>query len=178
MPIMKSAWVQVMLVALLAAVAFAAIAGARPATKRKFASTYSEARGTKLDACVTCHTGTTTDLNAYGEDLRSAETDFEKVEKADSDGDGSRNVDEIKALSFPGDPKDKPAVRADSTGKVGSDSTVAKPDSSGTAEPDSARHRVEPEKPRDGGGKPRFPWSPGFTGIGEPVELLAAHDTP
>lgn len=165
-----------MAVVLLAVVAFAAVAGARPATKRKFARTYGESKGSRLDACVTCHEGTTEEFNPYGEGLKAVANDFAKIEKEDADGDGVTNLDEIKALSFPGDALDKPgSPRPDSTRALAPDSTAAKPDSSGGADPDSTQ-KAAPEKPKNeggaGGGKPRFPWSPGFTGFWQPLELL------
>jgi hypothetical protein len=67
-------------------------------------------QGTRLDSCNTCHT-TTQDaehLNPYGADFRKDNHDFGAIEPLDSDGDGYKNIDEIKAGSFPGDPEDYP----------------------------------------------------------------------
>jgi hypothetical protein len=67
-------------------------------------------QGTKLDSCTTCHT-TTQDaqhLNPYGADFAKHNHDFGSIEPLDSDGDGFKNIDEIKAGTFPGDPEDYP----------------------------------------------------------------------
>ena len=69
-------------------------------------------QGTKLDSCQTCHT-TTQDaqhLNPYGTDFGKSKHDLGAIEPLDSDGDGFSNIDEIKAGTFPGDPKDNPTT--------------------------------------------------------------------
>ena len=68
--------------------------------------------GSRLDSCSTCHT-TSQDaehLNVYGADFRKANHDFGAIEALDSDGDGFKNIDEIKAGTFPGDPKSYPGA--------------------------------------------------------------------
>lgn len=47
-------------------------------------------------------------VNPYGADFGKNNHDFGAIEPLDSDGDGVSNINEIKAGSFPGDPKDKP----------------------------------------------------------------------
>lgn len=81
-----------------------------------------------------CHTAKVPTLNPYGKDLKLAKLDFAAIEENDSDGDDAANLSEIKALTLPGDPKDKP-VAADSTSAPPADSSAAPPDS--TAKPDS-----------------------------------------
>ena len=57
----------------------------------------------------------TSTLNPYGMDYRSAGRDqaaLLSIEQKDSDGDGSNNIAEIKALAFPGDPNDYPGLIA------------------------------------------------------------------
>ena len=81
----------------LAALVAAIAAHATPVNKRQLVSTYKEAKGSKLDACVTCHVGATTDLNPYGADLKIVKASFAQIEKDDSDEDGVSNLDEIKA---------------------------------------------------------------------------------
>ncbi len=69
-------------------------------------------QGSKLDSCQTCHT-TTQDaqhLNSYGTDFGKSKHDFGAIEQLDSDGDGFKNIDEIKAGTFPGDPTDNPTT--------------------------------------------------------------------
>lgn len=82
--------------------------------------------GTRLDSCTTCHTVGRL-LNRYGADgkarfaeamARGLATEREQIavfvealraiETLDSDGDGYPNGEEIKARTFPGDPKDHP----------------------------------------------------------------------
>jgi hypothetical protein len=67
--------------------------------------------GSRLDGCQTCHTSSSPskeNLNPYATDYATADHDFGAVEGKDSDGDGFSNIDEIKALTFPGDPNDNP----------------------------------------------------------------------
>ena len=68
-------------------------------------------QGSRLDSCTTCHTsasGGAENMNSYGKDFGAANHDFGAIEGKDSDGDGFSNIDEIKALTFPGDPNDNP----------------------------------------------------------------------
>ena len=89
-----------------------------------FNEEYSTA-STRLDTCRVCRL-----LNPYGEDvispfdgaMTSAGTDTEaekiqlfrsvlkEVQAIDSDGDGHSNGAEIRARTFPGDPKDRPTA--------------------------------------------------------------------
>ena len=67
-----------------------------------------------VSAANTCHT-TTQDaehLNPYAQDFAKVNHDYGAVEGKDSDGDGFTNIDEIKAGTFPGDPKDNPNTKA------------------------------------------------------------------
>ncbi len=64
--------------------------------------------GTVLDTCSVCHSSVPS-LNPYGKDLHSAGDNFAAIENMDSDGDGWTNIQEIKALTFPGDPTSHPA---------------------------------------------------------------------
>jgi hypothetical protein len=52
-------------------------------------------------------------VNSYGKDFGAANHDFGAIEGKDSDGDGFSNIDEIKALTFPGDPNDNPNKKAE-----------------------------------------------------------------
>lgn len=79
----------------------------------QFNSKY-DTRGTKLDSCMTCHTsqaGGAENLNPYGSDFAKNNHDFGAAEGLDSDGDGFKNIDEIKAETFPGDPNDNPNTK-------------------------------------------------------------------
>jgi len=102
--------------ALLSMAGFAALvspATAKPEYLQEFDKKY-KTQGTKLDSCTTCHT-TTQDaehLNPYGADFRKANHDLGAIEGLDSDGDGFKNIDEINAGTFPGDPNDNPNTKA------------------------------------------------------------------
>jgi hypothetical protein len=88
-------------------------ATAKPEYLQGFNKKYGT-QGTKLDSCNTCHT-TSQDadhLNPYGVDFRKANHDYGAIEGLDSDGDGFKNIDEIKAGTFPGDPNDNPNTKA------------------------------------------------------------------
>src|SRR5262245_6609238 len=91
-------------VAALGLVVFALVVQARPQTRREFVATYPKAAGTRLDACVTCHSPDGSSLNPYGLAVRKAMLNFPAADKIDSDGDGVANRAEIDALSFPRDP--------------------------------------------------------------------------
>ena len=88
-------------------------ATAKPEYLQGFNKKYGT-QGTKLDSCNTCHT-TAQDadhLNPYGQDFGKANHDYGAVEGLDSDGDSFKNIDEINAGTFPGDPKDNPNTKA------------------------------------------------------------------
>lgn len=89
--------------------------------QKAFVTKYPNAKAT-LGKCSTCHARSLPkkedhENNAYGKDvLAKAVVDpkaakktyaFEKIEGLDSDGDGVKNIDEIKAGTNPGDPKSK-----------------------------------------------------------------------
>jgi len=73
-----------------------------------FNSTYGTS-GTVLDTCDTCHTSGY-GFNSYGSDYRNSSLNFQAIEGLDSDGDGFTNIDEINALTFPGDASSFPQV--------------------------------------------------------------------
>jgi hypothetical protein len=68
---------------------------------------------TKLDTCDTCHVPGGKARNPYGADMEAqllagatVDQALTNIEPKDSDGDTYSNIDEIKALTFPGDPND------------------------------------------------------------------------
>jgi hypothetical protein len=78
--------------------------------QKKFGEKYPDAKA-KLGKCSTCHTKAMpkkgeAELNAYGKDL-GKDLDFAGAEAKDSDGDGIKNLDEIKAGTNPGDAASK-----------------------------------------------------------------------
>lgn len=69
--------------------------------------------GTRIDSCSLCHTSSIPSLNPFGSAYKSngrSLAALAAIEGLDSDGDGSTNLQEITALTFPGDASDKPAV--------------------------------------------------------------------
>jgi hypothetical protein len=83
---------------------------------KAFDAKYPEAKA-KLGKCTTCHTvplpkKDNAPLNPYGNDVKSTigadkKPDFAKIEQKDSDGDGVKNIDEIKKGTNPGDKSSK-----------------------------------------------------------------------
>ena len=100
-------------VLVLASAALASTLFARVEDQKAFVAKYPDAKA-KLGKCSTCHTKAMpkkgeADLNAYGKDLKETgkPADLAKVEAKDSDADGVKNLDEIKAGTNPGDPASK-----------------------------------------------------------------------
>lgn len=77
-----------------------------------FASQYPAASGSRLASCVLCHVNgpSAGPRNAYGTDYANNGHSFTAIQNLDSDGDGFSNLEEINALTFPGDASDRPAV--------------------------------------------------------------------
>jgi len=86
---------------------------------KAFNEKYPDAKA-KLGKCSTCHTKPLpkkedAELNAYGKDVKSTidpkdaakKIDLAKIEQKDSDGDGVKNIDEIKKGTNPGDKNSK-----------------------------------------------------------------------
>ena len=71
---------------------------------------YPNIVGTRLDGCVMCHKDGIPDgpLNRFADDYYTHGFKFERIEDLDSDRDGFTNVEELLALTFPGDPQDFP----------------------------------------------------------------------
>ena len=102
---------------LLAALAVCALASATYV--KLFNDTYAVSKDSALAKakCAVCHVGMTKKLNPYGQALdKLVQADkgkkltaeiLKKLNDADSDGDGVKNLAEIKAGTLPGDPKSK-----------------------------------------------------------------------
>ncbi len=83
---------------------------------KAFNEKYPDAKA-KLGKCTTCHMKPLpkkgdSELNPYGKDVKSTigadkKPDFAKIEQKDSDGDGVKNIDEIKKGTNPGDKNSK-----------------------------------------------------------------------
>jgi len=91
------------------------VALAKSSYLNDFNNVYST-ENTRLDSCDHCHPGgRTSRLDAYGDDMMvehkkglSWRESIIAIESFDSDGDGWTNLEEINALTFPGDANDKP----------------------------------------------------------------------
>ena len=70
-------------------------------------SVYPHIIGTRLDTCTLCHTPYMPLLNYYGLTVWASHHDYKGIESYDCDGDGWSNLDELTALSNPGDPYDR-----------------------------------------------------------------------
>jgi mono/diheme cytochrome c family protein len=115
-------------------------AGARPETGflPAFVARYPETAGSPLNACTLCHVLEHEDdgeveyeENRFAEDWDDAGRDFAAVEARDSDGDGFSNIEEIRALTLPGDPSHNPASVTTTTAPPGATTTTAAPGSGG-----------------------------------------------
>lgn len=112
---MKGRLVFGLILGLLVAVIVSGMAMAKSSFLTDFNSLYGTAN-TRLDTCDTCHPGGKTgSLDGYGTAVRaqlragkSAREALIAIEGLDSDNDGWRNIDEIQARTFPGDPNDYP----------------------------------------------------------------------
>ncbi|NTU60744.1 MAG: hypothetical protein HGA95_00185 [Caldiserica bacterium] len=77
-----------------------------------FQKTYKSTVGSRIDYCI-CHLNKDGGgaRNFYGIDFEKNRHDLKAIEDKDSDNDGFKNIDEIKAFTNPGDladyPKDK-----------------------------------------------------------------------
>jgi hypothetical protein len=73
--------------------------------------TYPNIAGSRIDSCSLCHTSAP-NLNPYGAAYkalgRGNASSFHMIEALDSDGDGYTNIQEINALTFPGNAADFP----------------------------------------------------------------------
>ena len=90
----------------------AQLASATPDDLALARTKYPDITGTRIDSCSLCHTGSIPDLNPYGSAYLANGRNlaaFDAIQNADNDGDGFTNIQEITALTFPGDPADHPA---------------------------------------------------------------------
>lgn len=90
---------------------------AKPEFYDQFLETYAPQTAVTFAKCTICHTSEPA-RNAYGKQLKDAmngpdiSSALKAIEAMDADGDGSSNLDEIKADTLPGDPKSHPAQSA------------------------------------------------------------------
>ena len=105
-----------------ASMTLAAVAAtAYPSFVKEFCDLQKAKKGSNVEkaSCALCHVGKTLKLNAYGKDMQKAmkAAQAEKLSTAilkkladlDSDKDGIKNAEELKADTLPGDEKSVPA---------------------------------------------------------------------
>jgi hypothetical protein len=97
---------------------------ARPAYLEAYNQQY-DIEDTKLDACLNCHISPNGGgaRNPYGMAYEGNDKDFASIESLDSDGDGFTNLEEINALTFPGDPADYPQAASEVPSEAGVNET-------------------------------------------------------
>jgi hypothetical protein len=81
-------------------------------------SQYPQLSNTRLNSCSLCHSSSIPSLNSYGVAFSSKGRNaaaLKAIEALDSNGDGFSNIQEINALTFPGNANDKPAAAATAT---------------------------------------------------------------
>jgi hypothetical protein len=100
------------------------IVTARPAYLEAYNQQY-DIEDTKLDACLSCHNSPNGGgaRNPYGMAYGENDRDFASIESLDSDGDGFTNLEEINALTFPGDPADYPQAASEVPSETGVNET-------------------------------------------------------
>jgi len=89
------------------------IGKAAPGDLSSAVSKYPKLSGTSLQSCDLCHTASIPSLNPYGSAYKSKGRSlaaFAAIENLDSDGDGATNLQEINALTFPGNSASVPVL--------------------------------------------------------------------
>jgi hypothetical protein len=71
-------------------------------------SQYPGITGSALDSCALCHPAGGSALNPYAQDFANNNHSFTAIQNLDSDHDGYTNLQEINALTLPGDPASHP----------------------------------------------------------------------
>ena len=106
----RSIYVVVLLVVI--ALACASVASAQSSFLSSFNQHY-DTYDTRLDSCDICHSGPNGgSLDSYGRAYSGNGRNLVSIEDIDSDGDGFSNIEEIDALTFPGDSTDFPEITA------------------------------------------------------------------
>ena len=88
-------------------------ASATPNDLGSAVANYPSLNGSSLQTCDLCHTASIPNLNPYGIAYKNNGRNtaaFGAIENQDSDGDGFTNIQEINALTFPGNSASKPAA--------------------------------------------------------------------
>jgi hypothetical protein len=107
----KGGLIGFMLVAAVVFVALLGVAQSVQAFNSDMSAAYDQyplIQNSRLDSCTLCHMSGSFARNTYGQAYQASGRDFITIEILDSDGDGYSNLEEIMALSFPGNPNDVP----------------------------------------------------------------------
>jgi len=100
-----------------------------------------------LNTCDLCHTASVPNLNPFGAAYKANgrnDAALGAIENLDSDGDGFTNIQEINALTFPGNPASVPAaptatnVPAPTNTSVPNPTATSVPQATATSQPNSA----------------------------------------
>ncbi len=126
-------WGLALIFGLLIVAASASTASAKSTFLGDFNARYGTA-GTPLDSCSLCHTNIPS-VNGYGADWVDNSKSFSAIEGRDSDGDGWSNIDEILALSMPGDATSVPSPPPTTTTQPPGTTTTGPPGTTTTAPP-------------------------------------------
>jgi hypothetical protein len=99
---------------------------------------YPNIAASSLNNCTLCHTASIPSLNPYGsayKDNGKNSAAFGLIEGLDSDGDGFTNLQEINALTFPGDPASFPAVPTATNTAVPTNTSIPEPTTTSVPDP-------------------------------------------
>jgi hypothetical protein len=104
--------------------------------------------GTRLDTCMFCHASSgPPNLNPFGMAYINngrSQAALVAIQNLDSDGDGFTNIQEIIALTFPGDPNDHPVAATATPTTVPTATKTAVPTATKTAAPSATNTGVPP----------------------------------
>jgi hypothetical protein len=135
----KTIWAVACLVVLVALVITGLLLD-RPQPAQAFSSYLTQAENlypgivnSRIDNCDLCHVTGSFGRNPYGADFAANGHSFTAIEGLDSDNDGYTNIEEINALTFPGDPADPPSATATPTATSTATATTSPPTATHTA---------------------------------------------
>jgi hypothetical protein len=128
---------------------------------------YPNIVNSRLDTCTLCHTASIPSLNSYGAAYLAAGRNpaaLTAIENLDSDGDGWTNIQEIMALTFPGNAADHPSTPTNTATSTAT--TPPNPTATRTSGPTSTRPA------------PTMTGTPGPTTTAKPTKTIAPDKTP
>jgi hypothetical protein len=108
---LKGGWIGLIALAAIVFVALLGVAQSVQAFSSDLSAAYDQypyIQNSRLDSCTLCHQSGSFARNPYGQAYQGSGRNFAAIEILDSDGDGYTNLEEIMALSFPGNANDIP----------------------------------------------------------------------